>query len=107
MAAAVARGDGRARPRRWPAATRRSPPAPDEWIKRLGTLPLLYQPGEHWLYNVGSDVLGVLIAAPPDQPFDEFMRDRVFEPLGMVDTGLLDTERRPARHVLRPRPRDW
>ena len=36
------------------------PPAPDEWMRRLGTLPLLYQPGERWLYNTGSDVLGVL-----------------------------------------------
>ena len=41
---------------------RSSRPTPDEWIRRLGTLPLLYQPGERWLYNTGSDVLGVLIA---------------------------------------------
>jgi CubicO group peptidase (beta-lactamase class C family) len=64
------------------------PPAPDEWIKRLGTLPLLYQPGQRWLYNVGSDVLGVLIARAADQPFEEFLRARVFEPLGMGDTGF-------------------
>ena len=38
------------------------PPAPDEWMRRLSTLPLLYQPGERWLYNAGADVLGVLIA---------------------------------------------
>ena len=38
------------------------PPAPDEWMRRLGTLPLMYQPGERWMYNTGSDVLGVLIA---------------------------------------------
>src|SRR5438445_5003328 len=37
-------------------------PAPDEWIRRLGALPLMHQPGERWLYNTGSDVLGVLIA---------------------------------------------
>lgn len=35
-----------------------TPPAPDEWIRRLGTLPLMYQPGEKWLYDTGSDVLG-------------------------------------------------
>jgi CubicO group peptidase (beta-lactamase class C family) len=64
------------------------PPGPDEWIARLGTLPLLYQPGERWLYNVGSDVLGVLIARAAGQPLDEFMRERVFEPLDMVDTGF-------------------
>jgi CubicO group peptidase (beta-lactamase class C family) len=64
------------------------PPSPDEWIKRLGRLPLLYQPGQRWLYNVGSDVLGVLIARAADQPFADFMQDRVFEPLGMADTGF-------------------
>ena len=39
-----------------------TPPAPDEWMRRLGTLPLMHQPGEQWMYNTGSDVLGVLIA---------------------------------------------
>ncbi len=64
------------------------PPEPDEWTRRLSTLPLLYQPGERWLYNTGSDVLGVLIARAAGQPLDVFMRERVFEPLGMVDTGF-------------------
>jgi CubicO group peptidase (beta-lactamase class C family) len=64
------------------------PPDPDEWIRRLSTAPLLYQPGERWLYHVGSDVLGVLIARAAGQPLDEFLRERVFEPLEMVDTGF-------------------
>lgn len=70
------------------------PPSPDgvvesdEWMKRLGTLPLLYQPGERWLYNTGADVLGVLIARAAGQGLDAFLRERVFEPLGMVDTGF-------------------
>lgn len=64
------------------------PPPPDEWMRRLSTLPLLYQPGERWLYNSGADVLGVLIARAAGQPLDEFLRERVFEPLGMVDTGF-------------------
>ena len=38
------------------------PARPDEWIRRLGTLPLMHQPGESWMYNTGADVLGVLIA---------------------------------------------
>jgi CubicO group peptidase (beta-lactamase class C family) len=63
-------------------------PAPDEWIRRLGTLPLMYQPGERWLYNTGSDVLSVLIARAANQPFDTFVRERIFEPLGMKDTGF-------------------
>jgi len=64
------------------------PPEPDEWMRRLGTLPLLYQPGERWLYNTGSDVLGVLIARASGQALDVFLQERVFEPLGMVDTGF-------------------
>jgi CubicO group peptidase (beta-lactamase class C family) len=64
------------------------PPEPDEWLRRLATLPLLYQPGERWLYHIGSDVLGVLIARASGQSLDVFLQERVFEPLGMVDTGF-------------------
>jgi CubicO group peptidase (beta-lactamase class C family) len=64
------------------------PPAPDEWMRRFGTLPLMVQPGERWLYNTGSEILGVLIARASGMPFEEFLRERVFEPLGMVDTGF-------------------
>ena len=63
-------------------------PAPDEWIRRLGTLPLMHQPGERWMYNTGSEVLGVLIARASGQPFDKFLRERIFDPLGMHDTGF-------------------
>jgi CubicO group peptidase (beta-lactamase class C family) len=64
------------------------PPPPDEWMRRLSTLPLLYQPGERWLYNTGADVLGVLIARAAGQPLEDFLQARVFEPLEMVDTGF-------------------
>ncbi len=69
---------------------RKPPPlhVPDEWIGRVGTLPLIYQPGERWLYHTGSDVLGVLIARASGQPFERFLRERIFEPLGMHDTGF-------------------
>jgi CubicO group peptidase (beta-lactamase class C family) len=63
-------------------------PAPDEYLRRLGTVPLLYQPGERWLYHTGAAVLGVLIARAAGQPFEEFLAERLFEPLGMVDTGF-------------------
>lgn len=63
-------------------------PAPDEWIRRLGTLPLMHQPGERWMYNTGSDVLGVLIARASGRPFGTFLRERIFEPLGMSDTAF-------------------
>jgi CubicO group peptidase (beta-lactamase class C family) len=64
------------------------PPAPDEWLRRLSTLPLLYQPGERWLYNTGADVLGVLVARAAGQALDAFLRARVFGPLGMADTAF-------------------
>ena len=61
---------------------------PDEWIRRLGALPLMHQPGEEWLYGTGSYVLGVLIERAARQPFEAFLRERIFEPLGMADTGF-------------------
>src|SRR5262249_8340457 len=63
-------------------------PGPDEWMRRLGMLPLLHQPGERWLYHTASDALGVLIARAARQPLETFLRERVFEPLGMKDTGF-------------------
>jgi len=63
-------------------------PAPGEWMRRLGQLPLMHQPGEKWMYNTGSDVLGVLIARASGQPLETFLRQRLFEPLGMKDTSF-------------------
>jgi CubicO group peptidase (beta-lactamase class C family) len=63
-------------------------PAPDEWMAILGRIPLLYQPGEAWLYNTCSDILGVLIARVSGRSLPDFLAERVFEPLGMVDTGF-------------------
>src|SRR4051794_26162465 len=69
-----------------------APPPPDEWIRRLSSLPLLYQPGDRWLYNTGADVLGVLIARAAGQPLERFLETRIFEPLGMTDTGFSTTD---------------
>jgi CubicO group peptidase (beta-lactamase class C family) len=62
--------------------------APDEWMKRLGSLPLIHQPGEAWMYHIGSEILGVLIARVAGQTLENFFRERIFEPLGMKDTGF-------------------
>ena len=62
--------------------------APDEWMQKLGALPLQHQPGEGWRYHTGSEVLGVLIARATGQPLEAFLRERIFEPLGMRDTGF-------------------
>jgi CubicO group peptidase (beta-lactamase class C family) len=63
-------------------------PGTDEWLRRLSTLPLMNQPGERWMYNTGSDVLGILVERASGQSFDAFLRERIFEPLGMKDTGF-------------------
>ncbi|QBD76628.1 class A beta-lactamase-related serine hydrolase [Ktedonosporobacter rubrisoli] len=70
----------------WPAPA--AMPTPDEWMRRFGQLPLMHQPGELWMYNTGSDVLGVLIARASGQALEAFLRERIFEPLEMRDTGF-------------------
>lgn len=54
----------------------------------LSRIPLLHQPGEAWLYNTCSDIQGVLFARVSGRPLPEFLAERLFEPLGMVDTGF-------------------
>ena len=70
-------------------------PEPDTWMARLGKLPLLAQPGERWLYQAGSQVLGVLAARAGGAPFEDVMRERVLGPLAMRDTAFhaADTSR--------------
>jgi CubicO group peptidase (beta-lactamase class C family) len=71
------------------------PPGFDEWMRRLGTLPLERQPGERWLYHTGAEVLGVLIERAAECTLETFMRQRIFEPLGMRDTGFsVDAQQR-------------
>jgi len=66
----------------------RTPHDPDQWIRLFGTLPLMYQPGERWNYNVGTLVLGVLLARAGKQSLGDLLRERVFDPLGMAETGF-------------------
>ncbi|MFG1967390.1 serine hydrolase domain-containing protein [Nonomuraea sp. NPDC049028] len=61
---------------------------PDEWMRRLGALPLMHQPGERWQYHTSSDLLGVLVARVTGQSFATFLRERVLDPLGMTDTAF-------------------
>jgi CubicO group peptidase (beta-lactamase class C family) len=61
---------------------------PDQWIAGLGSLPLIDQPGSRWRYNTGASVAGVLIERVAGAPIAEVLRERVFEPLGMADTGF-------------------
>jgi CubicO group peptidase (beta-lactamase class C family) len=57
-------------------------------MARFGTLPLLAQPGERWLYNTGAQVLGVLIERAARMPLAQLLAARLFAPLGMADTGF-------------------
>lgn len=61
---------------------------PDTWLKRLGELPLLHQPGERWMYDTGLDVLGILMARAAGRPLAALLAERLLEPLGMTDTGF-------------------
>src|SRR5882672_2340546 len=63
-------------------------PGTEEWLQKLGSLPWMAQPGERWMYHVSVDVLGVLIARVSGQSLGTFMRERIFEPLGMNDTAF-------------------
>ena len=60
----------------------------DELMQRLGALPLAHQPGERWLYHMSAEILGVLVARATRMPLGHFLRERIFEPLGMEDTGF-------------------
>ncbi|MGH8083615.1 MAG: serine hydrolase domain-containing protein [Lysobacter sp.] len=67
-------------------------PRTEQWLRNLGSLPLMAQPGERWMYNVSSDVLGILIERVSGQTFGAFLRERLFDPLGMKDTGFFVPE---------------
>jgi len=67
-------------------------PDPDTWMAGLGTLPLMAQPGERWLYNTGASVLAVLLARAAGQPFRDVLSTRILEPLGMRDTAFWTSE---------------
>jgi CubicO group peptidase (beta-lactamase class C family) len=60
----------------------------DAWMASFGTLPLMHQPGERWMYNTGSLLQGVLVQRASGQSFDTFLEQRLFAPLGMRDTGF-------------------
>jgi CubicO group peptidase (beta-lactamase class C family) len=60
----------------------------EAWVDALTELPLVFSPGTQWSYSVATDVLGRLVEVIGGQPFDRFLQDRIFTPLGMVDTSF-------------------
>mmetsp|Transcript_76600 Transcript_76600/g.237180 ORF Transcript_76600/g.237180 Transcript_76600/m.237180 type:complete len:458 (-) Transcript_76600:74-1447(-) len=59
-----------------------------DFFERLAKLPLQFQPGEYWAYGLNTDLCGYLIEVISGVELEEFLRTRIFEPLGMVDTGF-------------------
>ncbi len=63
-----------------------------EMVEKLGRLPLVTQPGTKWRYSFATDVLGYLVQVVSGKPFDRFLQDRIFTPLGMPDTSFYAPE---------------
>jgi CubicO group peptidase (beta-lactamase class C family) len=63
-------------------------PDPDTWLGLLAQVPMLYQPGEAWLYGTSSDLQGILVARASGRTLPDFLAERIFEPLGMKDTAF-------------------
>lgn len=76
-----------------------NPLSPDEWIARLATLPLIDQPGAGFHYGLSSDLLGFLIARVEGAPLGDVLEARIFERLGMHDTGFVVPESARARRA--------
>ena len=60
----------------------------EEWVKALSEIPLICHPGSEWNYSVSTDVLGRLVEVWSGMSLDVFLEERIFKPLGMVDTGF-------------------
>ena len=59
-----------------------------EYINRIAKIPLVFQPGAHWMYGLSADILGAVIEVVSGKTYGQFLKDEIFDPLGMVDTGF-------------------
>lgn len=66
-------------------------------VNRIGEIPLLFEPGTRWHYGLCADVLGAIIEQVSGMRFGEFLRERIFEPLGMTDTGFFVPQEKQER----------
>jgi CubicO group peptidase (beta-lactamase class C family) len=69
----------------------------EQGIDKLAAQPLMSQPGAAWNYSLSTDVLGRVVEVASGQPFDVFLRERIFKPLGMVDTDFVVPEAKWSR----------
>ena len=68
-----------------------------EFIEKLSKIPLAYQPGTRWVYSVSVDIQGYLVEKLSGKSLPDFMRERIFEPLGMKDSGFFVPQERLSR----------
>ncbi len=68
-----------------------------DFADRMGRCPLLFQPGSHWAYGTGADIMGAVIEKVSGMSFGEFLRKEIFEPLGMKDTDFYAPESKKDR----------
>jgi CubicO group peptidase (beta-lactamase class C family) len=78
----------------------------EEWILAVAHLPLVHQPGSAWTYSMSTDVLGYLVQVVSGMPFDQFLKERITEPLGMVDTDFWVPEAKIERFATNYGPDD-
>lgn len=69
----------------------------ETFVDKLAQVPLRYEPGSAWMYSLATDVCGCLVEIISGQPFAEFLQERIFAPLGMVDTGFMVPPEKQAR----------
>ena len=68
-----------------------------DFAERMGRCPLLFQPGSHWAYGTGADIMGAVIEKISGTPFGEFLKKEIFDPLGMKDTAFYVPEEKKDR----------
>ncbi len=70
----------------WQKINDRSRSTLQEFVESIAELPLMFQPGTNWRYSVATDIVGYIVQIVSGMPFNEFLKQRIFKPLGMVDT---------------------
>ncbi len=71
-----------------------------EWMKEVAKVPLVFHPGEKWMYGFSADVLGALVEAVTGKRFGQFLQEEIFAPLGMEDTGFFVPEKKGHRFAV-------
>ncbi len=71
-----------------------------EWMNEVAKVPLAFQPGEKWMYGFSADVLGAVVEAASGKRFGQYLKEEIFEPLGMKDTGFFVPEEKKHRFAV-------